>query len=93
MWVLQHDYLHKTHFNVCKFFYMLELDKWKYCLLIGFISGSEFNFDNLEALESVRSLNDEEFRRLTIARKSLYLAFDPVVNKANQESNSRWVPT
>lgn len=60
-------------------------------MLIGFTSSAGFNFDNLDALESVRSLNDEEFRRLTIARKSLYLAFDPVVNKANQESNSRWV--
>lgn len=55
----------------------------------GFTSSAGFNFDNLEALESVRSMNDEEFRRLTIARKSLYVAFDPIVNKANQESNSR----
>jgi len=57
--------------------------------LIGFTSAAGYNFDNLEALESVRSLNDEEFRRLTIARKSLYVAFDPIVNKANQECNSR----
>ncbi|VVC30586.1 Hypothetical protein CINCED_3A013613 [Cinara cedri] len=55
----------------------------------GFSSAADYNFENLEALESVRSLNDEEFRRLTIARKSLYVAFDPIVNKANQESNSR----
>lgn len=61
----------------------------RHFLLLGFTSSAGFNFDNLEALESVRSLNDEEFRRLTIARKSLYVAFDPVVNKANQESNSR----
>lgn len=58
-------------------------------MLIGFTSATDYNFENLEALESVRSLNDEEFRRLTIARKSLYVAFDPIVNKANQESNSR----
>lgn len=58
-------------------------------MFVGFTSSTGFNFDNLEALESVRSMNDEEFRRLTIARKSLYVAFDPIVNKANQESNSR----
>lgn len=57
--------------------------------MTGFTSAADYNFEHLEALESVRSLNDEEFRRLTIARKSLYVAFDPIVNKANQESNSR----
>ncbi|XP_050420121.1 transforming acidic coiled-coil-containing protein 1-like isoform X1 [Adelges cooleyi] len=55
----------------------------------GFTSAVGFNFEDLEALEAVRSLNDEEIRRLTIARKSLYQAFDPIVKKSNQESNSR----
>ncbi|XP_026809294.1 transforming acidic coiled-coil-containing protein 1-like isoform X2 [Rhopalosiphum maidis] len=55
----------------------------------GFNSSAGFNFDNLEALESVRSLNEEDIRRLTISRKSLYVAFDPIVKKSNEESNSR----
>lgn len=58
-------------------------------MLIDFTPAADFNFENLEAPESVRALNDEEFRRLTIARKSLYVAFDPIVNEANQECNSR----
>lgn len=55
----------------------------------GFNSSVGYNFDNLEALESVRSLNEEDIRRLTISRKSLYVAFDPIVKKSNEESNSR----
>lgn len=55
----------------------------------GFSSSAGYNFDNLEALESVRSLNEEDIRRLTISRKSLYVAFDPIVKKSNEESNSR----
>lgn len=58
-------------------------------LIIGFSSSAGYNFDNLEALESVRSLNEEDIRRLTISRKSLYVAFDPIVKKSNEESNSR----
>jgi transforming acidic coiled-coil-containing protein 3 len=37
----------------------------------------------------VRSLNEEDIRRLTISRKSLYVAFDPIVKKTNEESNAR----
>ncbi|CAI6366001.1 unnamed protein product [Macrosiphum euphorbiae] len=55
----------------------------------GFNSSAGYNFDNLEALESVRSLNEEDIRRLTISRKSLYVAFDPIVKKSNEESNAR----
>ncbi|XP_022179978.1 dentin sialophosphoprotein-like isoform X1 [Myzus persicae] len=55
----------------------------------GFNSSAGYNFDNLEALESVRSLNEEDIRRLTISRKSLYVAFDPIVKKSNEASNAR----
>lgn len=58
-------------------------------MLLGFSSSAVFKFRDLEVLESAHSLNDEEFPGLTLTSKSIYVEFDSVLNKANQESNSR----